>query len=284
MHKDCFQCDIKQIIKISQFLSLDKDIESQLLKKTKDYLSCCDMSKTNPEVMADIWEIVYDVLGNDNPYHDIKSYYNHFLISLLEEIENYINHDLYTALKVTIAANLIDFSAKDKISKEEINKTLLNAKNLTLSKDDSMILFDDLKTCHQLLYLGDNCGEIVLDKFFIKMLKEHYPQLEVYYGVRGKPISNDVTIDDALEVKIDEVAHIISNGDGSQGTVLSRTSLEFQNIFDNADVVICKGQGNYEGLIDCQKENLYFLFMSKCQLISHLSDTHIFDIVCMKKS
>lgn len=284
MHKDCFNCDIKQMLKISVFLSLEKDVEEMLIKKTNTYLKHCDMTKSNPEIMADIWQIVGKVLNNVNPYQEIKSYYNQFLLSLIPDFKVYINNDLYTALKMTIAANLIDFSSKDKISKEQIENLLLNAKDLNLIIDDSKDLFNTLNKSHNLLYLGDNCGEIVLDKLFISMIKEKYPQLEVYYGVRGKPIVNDVTLEDALEVKMQEVAHIISNGDGSLGTVLAKTSNEFKKLFNEVDAVICKGQGNYEGLIDCQKSNLYFLFMSKCKLIANMTHTNISDIICMKKT
>lgn len=282
MHQTCFQCDIKQMLKISEFLTLDETIENQLIDKTNEYLLKCDMTKTNPEIMADIWEIVNTILGNNNPYQKIKSYYNQFMISLLKDLEQYINNDLNTALKVAIAANLIDFSAKDKISLDEIKYTLFTAKNLNLAIDDSKKLFRTLQNNTILLYLGDNCGEIVLDKLLLKMIKNEYPHLDIYYGVRGKPIVNDVTIDDATEVKMDEIAKIISNEDGSLGTVLIRTSQEFQTLFNQADVVICKGQGNYEGLFDCKKENLYFLFMTKCQLVANLSHTKISDIVCLK--
>lgn len=282
MHQTCFQCDIKQMLKISEFLTLDETIENQLIDKTNEYLLKCDMTKTNPEIMADIWEIVNTILGNNNPYQKIKSYYNQFMISLLKDLEQYINNDLNTALKVAIAANLIDFSAKDKISLDEIKYTLFTAKNLNLAIDDSKKLFRTLQNSTILLYLGDNCGEIVLDKLLLKMIKNEYPHLDIYYGVRGKPIVNDVTIDDATEVKMDEIAKIISNEDGSLGTVLIRTSQEFQTLFNQADVVICKGQGNYEGLFDCKKENLYFLFMTKCQLVANLSHTKISDIVCLK--
>lgn len=282
MHQTCFQCDIKQMLKISEFLTLDETIENQLIDKTNEYLLKCDMTKTNPEIMAGIWEIVNTILGNNNPYQKIKSYYNQFMISLLKDLEQYINNDLNTALKVAIAANLIDFSAKDKISLDEIKYTLFTAKNLNLAIDDSKKLFRTLQNSTILLYLGDNCGEIVLDKLLLKMIKNEYPHLDIYYGVRGKPIVNDVTIDDATEVKMDEIAKIISNEDGSLGTVLIRTSQEFQTLFNQADVVICKGQGNYEGLFDCKKENLYFLFMTKCQLVANLSHTKISDIVCLK--
>lgn len=284
MHRECFACDIKQINKISQILSLDKELEELLLEKINNYLRTCDMSKTNPEIMKDIWQIISSIINNDNPYNKIKKYYNKFLLSLLSEIEQYIGDDLNRALKVTIAANLIDFSAKDNVNDEEIKNQLLKANDMILARDDSTELFTILEKSSQLLYIGDNCGEIVLDKLFITILKHHYPQLNVYYGVRGKPIVNDVTIDDAMEIKMDEVAQVISNGDGSLGTVLTNVSQEFKEIYESVDVVICKGQGNYEGLVESNRDNLYFLFMVKCQLVANMSKTHLSDIVCMKNS
>ena len=284
MHKDCFQCDYKQVSKISEFLSIDQSIEEELNKKVKTYLEHCDMTKTNPEIMADIWKIIAITIQNNNPYKEIKSYYNHFLFSLLPEIKEYIHDDLSLALKVAIAANLIDFSAKDKISKQYITDILFSAKDLRLSIDDSKELFQTIEKSQTLLYLGDNCGEIVLDKLFLTMLKNKYRHLHIYYGVRGYPIVNDVTLEDADEVNMHEVAKVISNGDGSLGTVLSRCEQSFQNLFHQVDIVACKGQGNYEGLMGCSKENLFFLFMSKCQLVAKLSKTNILDIVCMKNN
>ena len=284
MHKECFLCDLKQMKKVSQFLSLCQDKEDELFKQTKAYLKCCDMTKTNPEIMADIWNIVKDVTHDDDPYQDIKSFYNHYMMSLLPQIEDYIDGDIHVALKVTIAANLIDFSSKDQVTKEEIKQLLFQAKNLDLAIDDSQQFFHKLKESQSLLYIGDNCGEIVLDKLLIKMLQEKFPQLHIYYGVRGKAIVNDVTLDDARDVHMEEVATVISNEDGSLGTVLSRTSLQFQNIFQQADVVICKGQGNYEGLIGTHKEDLYFLFMAKCQIVSNMARVSLSDIVCLKNN
>ena len=183
---------------------------------------------------------------------------------------------------MTIAANLIDFSAKDKISKNDIKNILFKANQLNLTIDDSQELFQAMQKSRTILYLGDNCGEIVLDKLFLTMLKEKYNHLDIYYVVRGEPIVNDVTIEDANEVNMQEIAKVISNGDGSLGTVLSRCDKIFKKIFQDADIVICKGQGNYEGLLNCAKENLFFLFMSKCYLVAKSSNTNVSDIVCMK--
>ena len=139
---------------------------------------------------------------------------------------------------------------KHKFDLNTLMDKLHKIKSDNLAVDDSRKLFDDISEAHTLLYLGDNCGEIVLDKIFIEELKAHYNNLKVYYGVRGQAIVNDVTIDDASDVNMSESAEVISNGDISLGTVIEKTSSEFQKVFNDADVVICKGQGNYEGLIN----------------------------------
>ena len=282
MHRDCFQCDLKQVNKISQLLSLDKKVEDQLYQDVQAYLDTCDMQKTNPEIMAELWQIMAKRTNQENPYKELKSYYNQYLLSLLPQIKNWIQGDLLTALKVTIAANLIDFSAKDKLTEEEIIQMLFKAKDLNVAVDDSHELLKQLEKSQTLLYLGDNCGEIVLDKLFLSMLKQRYPQLTIYYGVRGQAIVNDVTMEDAMQVNMRTVAKVISNGDGSLGTVLSRCDLYFQQLFKEVDVVIGKGQGNFEGLVSSDKENLYFLFMVKCPIVSGMTHTNIEDIICMK--
>lgn len=278
MHKECFKCDLKHVDK----LNVDYSMKDQLKIEIIHYLNNCDMSKSNPEIMNDIWEIMTKKIKIDNPYDQIKSYYNQFLMSLLPDIISYIHNDLYLALKMAILANLIDFSAKDAIGKEDIMNHLFHANQMTLAIDDSLSLFELLSKSQSLLYIGDNCGEIILDKLLISMLKERYQISEIYYGVRGKPIVNDVTVKDCEEIGMSEVAKVINTGDGSLGTVLERTSLEFQDVFHKVDVIICKGQGNYEGLFNCCQSNIFFMFMVKCDIIARISGTKINDIVCMQ--
>ena len=112
--------------------------------------------------------------------------------------------------------------------------------NGTLAVDNSGQLFEDLKDAKSVLYIGDNCGEIVLDKLFIEEIRKQYPDLSVTYGVRGEPIVNDVTILDVRMTGMERVAEVIENGSGALGTVLSDTSLQFRNVFEKADVIISK--------------------------------------------
>ena len=137
---------------------------------------------------------------------------------------------------------------------------------LTINHADKMA--HDIESANKILYLGDNCGEICLDKLLIKKIKEGSPKVEVYFGVRGKPVVNDSIEEDAYFVGIDKYAKIISNGDESLGTVISRTSEEFNKIYSEADVIIAKGQANYECLSEQRDKNIYFLMMTKCEVIA----------------
>ncbi|MFQ9922006.1 MAG: damage-control phosphatase ARMT1 family protein [Beduini sp.] len=285
MNKACFECDRVQMLKISQFLNLNKQTQEKLLAMADTVLKQCDMSKTNPEIMAGIWEEVIQILGNKDPYEKIKQYYNEFMMAMSETIRQEIlsvEDPFESALKIAITGNLIDFAAKHTFDESTIKKLLKDAEKTQLTVDDSNELKKQLNTAHTLLYLGDNCGEIVLDKLFIELLKIQYPALKVYYGVRGKPIVNDVTLKDATEVNMAEVAVVISNGDGSLGTVLERTSVEFQSVFNQADLILSKGQGNYEGLLGNSKENLFFMFMAKCELVAKPLGVPRLGIVCLK--
>lgn len=286
MHKQCFECDKKQVNKIKKILSLNKVEETELGDIVERYLEAIDINKTNPEVMGEIWNLISDYTGNNNPYKEIKSYYNQAVLMVKDEVEEIIcssDDPYYTAIKIAIIGNLIDFSANHQFDLEILKSMINDILNKELSINDINQLKVDLSIAKTVLYIGDNCGEIVLDKIFIKLLKKLYPEIHFYFGVRGQPIINDVTIDDALEVNMEEVADIISNGDGSLGTVLNKTSKEFKDRFKEVDVVICKGQGNYEGLISETRKNLYFMFMAKCDIIAKPLGLEMLSIVCMKK-
>lgn len=286
MHYECFHCDIQQMKKISTFLHLDKSKKAQLTALAQNHLQVCDMAKTNPEVMQEIWALIEHVIGTDNPYKEIKSYYNQRILSMLDRLDALIrknNPPLEYALKLAISGNLIDFAAKHTFDERTFEETICRLSNTELAIDHSKELFHTMENSRTLLYLGDNCGEIVLDKLFIQLLKEYYPRLQVFYGVRGKPIVNDVTLEDAEEVRMHEAAVVFSNGDGALGTVLHRTSAEFQKCFAAADIVLCKGQGNYEGLSDIHRKNMFFLFMAKCDLIAMPLGIKKMSIVCLKK-
>ena len=130
--------------------------------------------------------------------------------------------------------------------------------------DDSPRLRKELRDASTVLYVGDNCGEIVLDKLFIETID--HPN--IYFAVRGKPVINDITVEDAEKVGMDRVAKIVTTGDDAPGAVWETASEDFKELFLSSDVVISKGQGNLEGLIDV-RHNIYFLLVTKCDLIAN---------------
>lgn len=287
MNDLCKACDLNQLNRICSILSLDEETKAVLRRKVEAYLTAVDMRKSNPEAMGEIWKIISAALHNDDPYREIKAYYNQEVQRLIPEIERLIQSSgdrRNTALKLSVCGNLIDFAAKHKFHMETLNEKIRRLSSIKLAVDDSREMFHNLESAKTLLYLGDNCGEIVLDKMLIQEIKKENPELRVFYGVRGRPIVNDITRNDAKMVRMDESATVISNGDGALGTVLKNASSQFRKIYEQADIVICKGQGNYEGLSDSIKDQLYFLFMAKCEVVSNPLHIPLMSIVCMKNA
>lgn len=283
---NCITCNVKQAIKIMELLEVERDTKEVMMREVLNYLSNADYSKCNPEVIAGTWDIIVKHIQNDNPYGDIKKYYNTEVEKIVEEIEKTIDiseNNFDRMLKIAISGNLIDFAAKHRFDVKMLKEQIVNIENVNLAIDDSKGLYDRLKDAKSLMYLGDNCGEICLDKLFIKYIKKEFPNIKVYFGVRGKNIVNDVTLEDAEMVDMEEVAEIVENGDGSLGTVINRVSREFREKFYQCDIVIAKGQGNYESLSEIDRTNIFHLFMSKCKPVSSALGVKPMSIVCVEK-
>lgn len=282
----CVSCNVDQVTKIGNILDVEEKDKEKIMRLVLSYLSEADFDKTTPEVMKGTWDIITAYIDNKDPYKEIKEFYNMEVLAITHDIEKMIDesdNQLNMALKAAITGNLIDFGAShqfdEKILIDKINKLETEA----LGIDDSSQLMEDLSKAKILLYLGDNCGEIVLDKVFIKYLKIAFPKLRIVYGVRGETILNDVTTVDAKQVGMYDLVEVMPNGNGVIGTVLPKVSKEFRQLFEEADVVIAKGQGNFESLYDVAKENLYFLFMAKCEVVAQKIGTDKNKIVCVKQ-
>jgi len=167
------------------------------------------------------------------------------------------------ALRLSIAGNIIDVVASPDFN---IRRTINHVLASEFRIDHSKKLFDEIKKAKTILYLGDNAGEIVLDKLFIEAID--HPN--IYFAVRGAPVLNDVTIKDALIVGMNEKAKVISNGSDFPSTLINRTSHKFREVYNHADLIISKGQGNLEGLLNEKSKNIFFLFMVKCETIGKL--------------
>lgn len=280
----CLPCVVNQTIKVADMAGLnDKD---ELLKHVFACLSQADYkTSTTPELIGEIFSLLKRETQNEDPYLETRRKYNRMFLDREAAFEKEINEadDAFaSAIRYAIIGNLINFNPIHNLLLSDIETYFDRLKQEPLEIDDSALLMCDIKQSDTILYLGDNCGEICLDKILLKQMKEHNPSCELYFATRGTPVVNDSVEADAYFVGIQNYATIISNGDGSLGTVLHRTSKEFQEIYRRADVVIAKGQANYECL-SREKKNIYFLLMTKCDVIASDIGVPEMKMVCMKQ-
>ncbi len=206
---------------------------------------------------------------------------NYDLFAEEKEISNKIAEDIYNewkpkllnsnnpydlALKLSIAGNIMDYGAS---SDFDIYKTINEVLKTPFNIDHSILLEKQIKKANKILYLGDNAGEIVFDKLFIETVLKNK---QIIFAVRNSPILNDVTYSDAIETKMNKIANIISNGYDAPSTILNKCSKEFLKVYDNADLIISKGQGNLEGLLNENDSRIFFLLMVKCDVIAEILD------------
>lgn len=283
MKDKCLPCLVNQVIKVADITKAKN--REQILHEVFAYLSKVDFNKTNPEISGETFRILKKHLKNKDPYLEVRNYYNNLLMKLSKTYEEKIiasEDSFYQAMKYAVIGNIIDFNPIHNSTMEEIMDFINQADGLGFQINDMNQLKQEIKNAQSILYLGDNCGEICFDKIFIKEIKKYNPDVNVYFGVRGEPVINDSIETDAYAVGMDEYASIVSNGDGSLGTVLERTSEAFQSIFEQADVIIAKGQANYECLSECEKVGIYFLLMTKCEVIADDIGVPVKSLICMK--
>jgi len=261
---ECIPCIINSYLRLLNSGVIPKDLQEIGLRRLLNYLSQVDFQQSPPVLGRELHRMIRRELNIPDPYKEIKEKYNNKMLDFYSDFENMINNaddPFDMAMRLAIAGNVIDFGSQHQLEIMETINTVVKAK---IAINESEQLKNDLKSAKVLLYIGDNCGEIVLDKLFLE--KINIP--EKYFAVRNGPVINDVTIDDATKVAMNEIADVITTGDDAPGAVWESTSNEFKTIFERADVIISKGQGNLEGLIDINK-NIYFLLVTKCDLIAN---------------
>lgn len=278
INEQCLPCLVNQAIKTAKLTNAEN--REELYKKIFSKMSEMDFTKTNPEIVGENYRLIKQHIGCDDPYKNTKEYYNKLFLENMDSYEDKI-HSIEDAVKYAIVANIIDFNPVHSNVNEDIEHFFSNIDSLGFSINDVNYLLNDIEKAENILYLGDNCGEICFDKLLIKRIKELNPKCRIYFGVRGEAVVNDNTKEDAHFVGMDEYATVISNGDYSLGTVLSRTSSEFRKIYNAADVVIAKGQANYESLSE-EDKNIYFLLMVKCKVIAEYIGVKEKSLVCLK--
>jgi len=277
--KDCVTCIVGQIDKAIAVLNLDenlsKTIKEEVLTRSKSF----SFDETPPLVAKDVYEYLAKQTGFCDPLEHIKQESIKNALEFVPFVEKKIRQNdekLFTAIKASVAGNVIDFGAKEQFSlEEEINKVF----STKFAINDYNKLLKEIEKHDDILILADNAGENVFDKILIKIITRLYPEKKITYATRGKPIINDITTKEAIQIGIDKFATVISSGVDTPGLALNRANKEFKTIFDNAKLIISKGMGNYECLESLQDKRIFFLFKVKCNVVANSINREIGDII-----
>lgn len=267
---DCIYCTIKKADSLYSKYERDKEKKLIFMKKVFKIISEWDKGDTSPYINAQIMRDLTSELNLGDIYYEIKKKYNEIIISMEDEIINHIyslEDKLLISLKYAMVGNFIDFGAMDKVEVGILKEIIKNTEKQVIDHKEYERFQKELKNAKQIVYIVDNAGEIVLDKIFIKVIKEMFPDIIIHVIVRGKPVYNDATIIDAKEIGLCGIVNVIENGTDIPGTQLNKINEESKKVIDSADLIIAKGQGNFETLFGCGK-NIYYIFLCKCDLFT----------------
>ncbi len=263
---ECVPCFVGQSLDVLRMTTDDPALKEKILRQVLRSLSEMDMTQPPPAMARDIHRIVREQTGNLDPYKSAKLEHNSLALRLLPELAKRLEaaEDKWEmAVRLSIAGNVIDLGVNMDLTDAHVDDSIAHAMECEIFGSTEG-LHDAVAKADRILYLADNAGEIVFDRLLLGLL----PLEKVTLAVKGGPIINDVTLDDLEGTGITEIVHVISNGDNAPGTILSGCSEEFVRCFDAADLVISKGQGNYETLSGMKGKDIFFLLKSKCPVIS----------------
>lgn len=223
--------------------------------------------------------ILKEKINIDDLYFKEKKFYNNKMLLIEKDIMDIINSSddkLLSALKYAMAGNFIDFGAMKNVD----NKLLREIIDTALKQDIDIYTYGIFKkeilNVKKLCYILDNAGEIVFDKLFIKIIRELNQDIEIDIIVRGKPVLNDATYKDAIDARIDKFGKIIENGTDIPGTDMKEINEETRKSIFSSDLIISKGQGNFETLYGTDK-NIYYIFLCKCDMFTKMFSIKKYD-------
>ncbi len=265
----CIRCLIdKQGARIANFK--DEDKNAAYMKEIAKIIGESD-DEANSAYLVYLFNQVYRrYFGETKDYSEIKKEYNSYVLGLENELYQEIlkaPDPLAQSIVYARIGNYIDFGAMQHVEKETFLKLFQEEEKNRLNQHVYEDFLGDCRSGKIFLLLADNCGEIVLDKLFLKELKKRFPHLEPCVMVRGEEVLNDATMEDAEETGVCAVAKVISNGNGVGGTVESMLTEEAKQALDRADIILAKGQANFETLHGCGR-NIYYSFLCKCDWFS----------------
>ena len=279
LYLDCYPCFIRQALNSARMAGADEKLQRKVVLETLKKLSTLSLNQKSPDIVKYISALITEIIGNNDPYKDIKKKSNDIALSFYPFFKEMIQDSrdpLLQAFKISAAGNIIDFGAHNSV---DIETEIKKIPELSFSINDYSKFKEEVSGSELLLFIGDNAGEIVFDKLLIEILKKQYPELEIIYAVRGGPVLNDVTAADAEYTGISKLVKVISSGSTTAGTILNECSGEFLGVYESADIVISKGMGNYETLKGETGKNIYFILKIKCDLIARNTGARVNEMI-----
>jgi len=259
---ECIVCRMRQALDICKFVNADENQRQEVLNKVMDFLIHRDIYEPSGEIGFLIHNEVKRILDLEDPYRIVKEESIRKALAIyprLKELVSESENSLRRATEICIAGNVIDFAPSNSHDIEAaVNEVISSKKN----HFDWTTFVKTLDEASSILFLGDNAGETVFDRVLIEEIGK-----PVKYAVKSEPVINDTILEDAIASGLDQVTELIENGSPMSGTVLPRCSDEFIDLYTNAEMVISKGQANFETLVD-EKRRIFFLFKVKCDLLS----------------
>ncbi len=269
IYPECYNCFISQAIRSSRIHTDDKQKILDVVQKVVKVLVDIDHSVPPPLISEDVYGTIKSTLGVYDPYKEIKRKYSDIASGYMPFAKNRIESSkepLECALKLALSGNIIDFGSE--IKHFDIEDTIKKTIESGFDIDDTHLFKKSLSRAMKLVLLADNAGESVFDMILTQTIKQLYPDIEIYVFVRGGPIINDVTKDDALYIGMDRVAEIVETSKAIPGFWPPFCKKECKRIWESADIVISKGQGNFETLSEIDDSRIFFLFIVKCRVVA----------------
>jgi uncharacterized protein with ATP-grasp and redox domains len=262
---DCIPCIVRQALESARFVTRDPAVHELLLRHSLTLLAQMDLTLPPPVMGQLIHQELRRMTQEGDPYREAKDRFNALALERLPQLRAQISSapDPFSmAARMAIAGNIIDFGIDGTLTEDRVDRALDEAVSQPLEGDWAAFT-SVLPGAQRILYIADNAGEILFDRLFIERLAHERLTL----AVRGRPILNDATRADARLAGLDEIVRVIDNGSDAPGTILSDCNAEFVREFLSADLIIAKGQGNFETLSD-EAAPVFFFFKAKCPVIA----------------
>jgi damage-control phosphatase, subfamily I len=283
LHLECVPCYIRQILDAAKMATGNKKIHEEVLRQSLIVAYKFDPKDSGFVLYAEIKKVLEKLIPKVDPYSMVKDKYNKMVLGLEDKLKKIIensNDRFETSLRISLAGNIIDFGPGSPLNREILMGAIKKSLSQKLDDKKVKLLKENINRAKKILFIGDNAGEIVLDKIFIQYL----PAEKIKYAVRGGPAINDATMEDAEMVSMRDYVRVITTGLDMPAAILPFCSQAFREEYEKSDLIISKGQGNYEALCD-EDKNIFFLLKIKCPVVAETfrEDYEVGDIVIYNK-